>query len=99
VEGGVLWTSLTMNGVKHEIVKCSMEEFITTNSHCTAILGVEPRVRNSYHGLLTCVTYVKSILGMDNWLVQRPRQLYKELLKWDALVIKPYTPWLTNRKL
>lgn len=98
VTGGVLWTSLTCDGLKFEIVDTTIEEFIKANFElCSAILAVEKREKNSYHGLITCVTYVKSLLGVNKWWIQRPKELYRELLKWDSLVIKPYSPWLTDK--
>lgn len=54
------------------------------------IAGYRPR------GIYTCVTLLKSMLGMKSKpFIQTPFALYRYLLKWpQSTVVKPYIPYI-----
>jgi len=42
---------------------------------------IDPTQRQPYYEPISCVTTIKRILGIADWKVQTPYQLYKKLLK------------------
>ena len=62
----------------------------------TAVLQITTHYGSFYKPapieLLTCVSMVKRILCINSILVLTPKQLYWELIKAGAIVIKPYIP-------
>jgi hypothetical protein len=61
-----------------------IEEAITFFQHCTAIVRYQIPARRTDiwmpRGIITCVSLIKSILGIGGWSVT-PRGLYKQLTK------------------
>lgn len=54
-----------------------------------AVIEVEKKYRRGYipFGLFTCVTIVKSILGVHRWWIQTPKQLLAHLERRGATVL------------
>lgn len=40
-----------------------------------------------YHGFHTCVTVMKDLLGIDNFLIQTPKALFKHLIKSNGVLV------------
>ena len=54
-----------------------------------AVIGVEKKYRRGYipFGAFTCVSIVKSILGVHRWKIQTPKQLLKYLEREGATIL------------
>lgn len=53
---------------------------------------VDPLQRMPYYEPISCVTVIKRLIGMSDWKVQTPYQLYKKLIRnggtiWDNYLV------------
>lgn len=71
-------------------VKMVAEKLAAGRITAVAVVEVDKRFSKRYipFGLFTCVTIVKSLLGVHNWKVQTPHGLLRYLERQGALVVR-----------
>lgn len=86
-------------GIATSMVDMTIDDYVLLKAReSTAVVSFVADYRrnstNVYRGIMTCVSFIKAVLGLQEGMAITPRQLYKYLLSHElATVVKPYTPW------